>query len=218
MRSEAPVDPQLIAPTIVCQLQRVPMGKSRLEAFSDGVIAILITIMILDLKVPQGAQFQALIPLIPALLNYALSFVYLGIYWNNHHHLLHTSDRVTGAILWANLHLLFWLSLVPVTTAWMSENHRDAAPSALYGANLLMAAIAYFILEQLIIASQGRESLLKRAVGRDLKGKLSPVLYLAGIAAAFWSPSLSQGIYLLVALLWLVPDRRIESVLSSERH
>lgn len=191
------------------------MGKSRLEAFSDGVIAILITIMVLDLKVPEGAQFRALIPLIPLLLNYALSFVYLAIYWNNHHHLLHTSDRVTGAILWANMHLLFWLSLIPLTTAWMSENHRDAAPSALYGADLLMAAIAYFILEQLIIASQGRESLLKRAVGRDLKGKLSPILYLVGIMAAFRSPSLSQGIYVLVALLWLVPDRRIESVLSS---
>jgi uncharacterized membrane protein len=193
------------------------MGKSRLEAFSDGVIAILITIMILDLKVPEGTQFQALIPLIPAFLNYALSFVYLGIYWNNHHHLLHTSDRVTGAILWANLHLLFWLSLIPVTTAWMSENHRDAAPSALYGADLLMAAIAYFVLEQLIIASQGRGSLLKRAIGRDLKGKLSPALYLSGIMAAFWSPSVSQGIYVLVALLWLVPDRRIESVFSNEK-
>ena len=152
------------------------MGKSRLEAFSDGVIAILITIMVLDLRVPDGAQFRALIPLIPLLLNYALSFLYLAIYWNNHHHLLHTCDRVTGAILWANMHLLFWLSLIPVTTAWMSENHLDAAPSALYGADLLMAAIAYFILEQRIVASQGRESLLKRAIGRDLKGKLSPIL------------------------------------------
>jgi uncharacterized membrane protein len=190
------------------------MGKGRLEAFSDGVIAILITIMVLDLKVPQGAQFRSLTPLIPVFLNYALSFVYLGIYWNNHHHLLHTSERVTGAILWANLHLLFWLSLIPVTTAWMSENHQDTAPSALYGADLLMAAIAYFILEQLIIASQGRESLLKRAIGRDRKGKSSPVLYLCGIAAAFWSPSLSQAIYVLVALTWLVPDRRIESVLA----
>jgi uncharacterized membrane protein len=190
------------------------MGKSRLEAFSDGVIAILITIMVLDLKVPEGARLQSLIPQIPLFLNYVLSFVYLGIYWNNHHHLLHTCHRVTGAILWANLHLLFWLSLIPATTAWMSENHRESAPSALYGADLLMAAIAYFILERLIIASEGQGSLLKRAIGRDRKGKLSPLLYLFGIVAAFSSPSVSQGIYVLVALLWLVPDRRIESVLS----
>jgi uncharacterized membrane protein len=193
------------------------MGKNRLEAFSDGVIAILITIMVLDLKVPEGAQLQSLAPLIPMFLNYVLSFVYLGIYWNNHHHLLHTCDRVNGAILWANLHLLFWLSLIPVTTAWMSENHREAAPTALYGADLLMAAIAYFILERTIITSQGHDSLLKRALGRDRKGNLSPVLYVCGILAAFWSPSVSQGIYVLVALFWLVPDRRIESVLSSEQ-
>src|ERR1017187_7676043 len=191
------------------------MGSSRLEAFSDGVIAILITIMVLELKVPQGAQLQSLIPQIPLVLNYALSFLYLGIYWNNHHHLLHTCERVTGAILWANLHLLFWLSLIPVTTAWMSENHRAPAPSALYGADLLLAAIAYYILERLIIASQGRGSLLRRAIGRDWKGKSSPLLYLVGIAARSWSPPLSQGIYVLVALLWLIPDRRIESVLSS---
>jgi uncharacterized membrane protein len=190
------------------------MNKNRLEAFSDGVIAILITIMVLELKVPEGAQFRSLIPVIPLFLNYALSFVYLGIYWNNHHHLLQACNRVTGAILWANLHLLFWLSLIPVTTAWMSENHNEAAPSALYGADLLMAAIAYFLLEQLIIVSQGRESLLKRALGRDLKGKLSPALYLSGIAAAFWSPPVSQCIYVLVALLWLVPDQRIERAMS----
>jgi uncharacterized membrane protein len=190
------------------------MGSTRLEAFSDGVIAILITIMVLELKVPEGAQFRSLIPVIPLFLNYALSFVYLGIYWNNHHHLLQACNRVTGAILWANLHLLFWLSLIPVTTAWMSENHNEAAPSALYGADLLMAAIAYFLLEQLIIVSQGRESLLKRALGRDLKGKLSPALYLSGIAAAFWSPLVSQCIYVLVALLWLVPDQRIERAMS----
>ncbi len=190
------------------------MGNTRLEAFSDGVIAILITIMVLELKVPEGAQFRSLIPVIPLFLNYALSFVYLGIYWNNHHHLLHACNRVTGAILWANLHLLFWLSLIPVTTAWMSEHHNDTAPSVLYGADLLMAAIAYFILEQLIIASQGDESLLKRALGRDLKGKLSPALYLAAIVAAFWSPPVSQAIYLLVALMWLIPDRRIERVVS----
>jgi uncharacterized membrane protein len=191
------------------------MGSSRLEAFSDGVIAILITIMVLDLKVPEGAQLQSLIPQIPLFLNYALSFLYLGIYWNNHHHLLHTCDRVTGAILWANLHLLFWLSLIPVTTAWMSENHSASAPSALYGADLLLAAVAYFMLERLIIASQGHVSLLQQAIGRDRKGKLSPLLYLCGIVAAFWSPAVSQGIYVLVALMWLVPDRRIEGVLSS---
>jgi uncharacterized membrane protein len=190
------------------------MGNTRLEAFSDGVIAILITIMVLELKVPEGAQFRSLIPVIPLFLNYALSFVYLGIYWNNHHHLLHACNRVTGAILWANLHLLFWLSLIPVTTAWMSQNHDDTAPSVLYGADLLMAAIAYFLLEQLIIASQGHESLLRRALGRDLKGKLSPVLYLAAILAAFWSPPVSQAIYLLVALMWLIPDPRIERVVS----
>jgi uncharacterized membrane protein len=190
------------------------MGKSRLEAFSDGVIAILITIMVLELKVPEGAQFRSLLPVIPLFLNYALSFVYLGIYWNNHHHLLQACDRVTGTILWANLHLLFWLSLIPVTTAWMSENHSAAAPSALYGADLLLAAIAYFVLEQLIIASQGSQSLLKRALGRDLKGKLSPLLYLSAIVAAFWAPLVSQAIYLLVALVWLVPDRRIERVVS----
>jgi uncharacterized membrane protein len=199
------------------QPKRVGMGKSRLEAFSDGVIAVIITIMVLELKVPAGAQFQALMPLMPVFMNYVLSFVYLGIYWNNHHHLLHAGERVTGAILWANLHLLFWLSLIPVTTAWMSENHRAAAPSALYGADLLMAAIAYFILEQLIIAAQGRGSLLQRAVGRDLKGRLSPVLYIGGIVAAFWSPPVSQAIYVLVALLWLVPDRRIERALAAEQ-
>ena len=190
------------------------MGSTRLEAFSDGVIAILITIMVLELKVPEGAQFRSLIPVIPLFLNYALSFVYLGIYWNNHHHLLQACNRVTGAILWANLHLLFWLSLIPVTTAWMSENHSATAPSALYGADLLLAAIAYFLLEQLIIVSQGRDSLLKRALGRDLKGKLSPALYLSAIVAAFWSPLVSQCIYLLVAVLWMIPDRRIERVVS----
>jgi uncharacterized membrane protein len=193
------------------------MGKSRLEAFSDGVIAILITIMVLELKVPEGAQFRSLIPVIPLFLNYALSFIYLGIYWNNHHQLLHACNRVTGAILWANLNLLFWLSLIPVTTAWMSENHNAAAPSARYGAGLLMAAIAYFLLEQLIIVSQGHDSLLKRALGRDLKGKLSPALYLSAIVAAFWSPLVSQCIYLLVALLWMIPDRRIERVVSDSR-
>jgi len=189
------------------------MNSSRLEAFSDGVIAIIITIMVLELKVPHGANLDALIPLIPVFLSYVLSFVYVGIYWNNHHHMLHTCEAVTGPILWANLHLLFWLSLFPITTAWVGENHLAAAPSALYGAVLLMAAIAFWILQQLIIASQGADSLLKKAVGRNWKGKLSPVLYAIGTAAAFRSAGLAQILYLLVALLWFVPDRRIEHVL-----
>jgi uncharacterized membrane protein len=186
------------------------MNNSRLEAFSDGVIAIIITIMVLELKVPHGATLEALAPLIPNFLSYVLSFIYVGIYWNNHHHLLHTCESVTGPILWANLHLLFWLSLFPVTTAWIGENHLAEAPSVLYGVVLLMAAIAYWVLQQVIIAAQGPESLLKKAVGRDWKGKVSPVLYLVGAAAAFQSPRLAQCVYVLVALVWLVPDRRIE--------
>jgi uncharacterized membrane protein len=191
------------------------VNTGRLEAFSDGVIAIIITIMVLELKVPHGEHLAALKPLLPVFLGYVLSFVYVGIYWNNHHHMLHASEKVTGRILWANLHLLFWLSLFPFTTAWMGENESATAPSALYGLVLLMAAVAYFILQQLIIASQGAGSLLKQAVGSDWKGKLSPALYLLGIAAAFWSPRASQGIYLLVAALWLIPDRRIESLLTA---
>jgi len=190
------------------------MGKSRLEAFSDGVIAILITIMVLEMKVLHGTGFGTLVPLIPVFLSYVLSFVYLGIYWNNHHHMLHTCRKVTGPMLWANLYLLFWLSLVPFATGWMGENHFAAAPTALYGVVMLMAAIAYFILQQLIIASQGPDSLLKKAVGGDWKGKLSPVLYMIAIATAFWSRWLSLGLYVLVALIWLVPDRRIEKALS----
>ncbi len=193
------------------------MNNSRLEAFSDGVIAIIITIMVLELKVPRGDTVAALLPLRPVFLSYVLSFLYVGIYWNNHHHMLHASERVSGPILWGNLHLLFWLSLFPVTTAWMGENQYAAAPSALYGVVLLMAAIAYWILQQLIIASQGGESLLKRAVGADWKGKLSPVLYVVGIAAAFWSSRIAQAVYLSVAILWLVPDRRIEKMLASDR-
>ena len=189
------------------------MNSARLEAFSDGVIAIIITIMVLELKVPRGDTLSALAPLIPNFLSYVLSFIYVGIYWNNHHHMLHTCESVTGPILWANLHLLFWLSLFPITTAWMGESHAAAAPTALYGLVLLMAAIAYWILQQLIIASQGPDSLLKRAVGGDWKGKVSPILYLIGIAAASRSPLIAQGLYLLVALLWFVPDRRIASVL-----
>ena len=189
------------------------MSNNRLEAFSDGVIAIIITIMVLELKVPHGATLDALVPLMPNFLGYVLSFIYVGIYWNNHHHMLHVCEEVTGRILWANLHLLFWLSLFPVTTAWIGENHLAAAPAVLYGVVLLMAAVAYWILQQVIIAAQGPDSLLKKAVGGDWKGKMSPVLYVIGIAAAFRSPQLAQGLYVLVALLWLVPDRRIENVL-----
>lgn len=190
------------------------MGKSRVEAFSDGVIAILITIMVLELKVPHGAGLEALRPLWPVWLSYVLSFIYLGIYWNNHHHMLHTVQRVTGPMLWANLHLLFWLSLIPFATGWMGENHFAAAPCALYGVVLLMAAIAYFILQQLIIASQGEDSLLRKAVASDWKGKLSPVAYAAAIPLAFWHEEVSLALYVLVAIAWLAPDRRIERTLA----
>ena len=194
------------------------MKKDRLEAFSDGVIAIIITIMVLELKVPHGAEPQALAPLLPVVLSYVLSFLYVGIYWNNHHHMLHATTHVTGGVLWANLHLLFWLSLFPFVTGWMGENHFAAAPSAIYGAVLLMAACAYYILQQRIIVSQGAGSLLKRAVGSDWKGKLSPVLYIAGIAISFRAVWLAQAIYVFVALMWLVPDRRIEHALRQDQH
>jgi uncharacterized membrane protein len=190
------------------------MGKQRVEAFSDGVIAILITIMVLELKVPHGVDFAVLGPLWPVFLSYVLSFIYLGIYWNNHHHMLHASQRVTGGILWANLHLLFWLSLVPFTTGWMGENHFAAVPCALYGVVLLMAAIAYWILQTLIIAAQGPDSVLVRAVGGDWKGKLSPAFYTIAILVAFKRPWLSLAIYFVVAAIWLVPDRRIEHALA----
>jgi uncharacterized membrane protein len=193
------------------------MGKNRLEAFSDGVLAIIITIMVLEMKVPLGSGFPALNPLLPVFLSYVLSFVYLAIYWNNHHHMLHTTQRVTGAVLWANMHLLFWLSLFPFVTGWMGENQFASAPMALYGLVLLMAAIAYFILQHAIIRSQGSDSLLARAVGRDLKGKLSPVLYGSAILAAFFEPWISGSIYVFVALMWLVPDRRIERILGDNR-
>jgi uncharacterized membrane protein len=189
------------------------MGKSRLEAFSDGVIAIIITIMVLEMKVPHGADLHALRPLFPVFLSYVLSFVYVGIYWNNHHHMLHATSRVTGPVLWANLHLLFWLSLFPFATGWMGENHFAPSPSALYGLVLLMAAIAYFVLQQTVIASQGPGSVLKRALGSDWKGKLSPVLYIVAIGASISVPWMAQAIYVFVALLWLVPDRRIEHAL-----
>ncbi len=191
------------------------MGKNRFEAFSDGVIAIIITIMVLELEVPHGESLDVLRPLLPVFLSYVLSFVYVGIYWNNHHHMVHALHKVTGPILWANLHLLFWLSLLPFATGWTGENHFAAAPSAVYGVVLLMAAVAYFILQQTIIASQGHDSLLKKAIGSDWKGKLSPVIYVVAIAAAFWAPWISQSLYVLVALVWLVPDRRIENVLKN---
>jgi len=192
------------------------MGRNRLEAFSDGVLAIIITIMVLELKVPHGEDFEALKPLMPAFLSYILSFVYLGIYWNNHHHLIHTVEKVTGAVLWANLHLLFWLSLVPFTTAWMGENHFSTAPIALYGGILIMAAVAYTILQRLIISSHGKESVLKKAVGRDIKGKLSLLLYFIAIVSSFHLSWISLSLYSLVALIWLIPDRRIEKVLRTQ--
>ncbi len=191
------------------------MGKTRMEAFSDGVIAILITIMVLELKVPHGETARTLIPLWPVFLSYVLSFVYLGIYWNNHHHMLHACQRVTGAMLWANLHLLFWLSLVPFATGWMGENHFAAWPTALYGMVLLMAGMAYLILQQLIIASQGPESVLRKAVRGDWKGKVSSAVYLIAIPLAFGPRWVSLGLYVMVALMWLIPDRRIERALSA---
>jgi len=190
------------------------LGKTRLEAFSDGVLAIVITIMVLELKVPHGPSLGAVAALLPVFLSYVLSFVYVGIYWNNHHHMLHACTRVTGGILWANLHLLFWLSLLPFVTGWMGENHFAPIPSALYGVVLLCAAVAYWILQQAIIASQGNDSLLRHAVGSDWKGKLSPLLYILAITLTFFLPWAGQLIYVGVALLWLVPDRRIERTLT----
>ena len=192
------------------------MNKNRLEAFSDGVIAIIITIMVLELKVPHGAGLDALRPLLPVFLSYVLSFVYVGIYWSNHHHLLHTATRVTGGMLWANLHFMFWLSLFPWATAWMGENDFAAMPSAVYGAVLLMAALAWRPLQAQIIRTQGSQSLLKKALGSDLKGRLSPLMYLAGIGASFIRPGLALVFYVGVALVWLVPDTRIERALESE--
>jgi uncharacterized membrane protein len=189
------------------------MQKSRLEAFSDGVLAIIITIMVLELKAPLDIRLSALQPLLPVFLSYLLSFIYVGIYWNNHHHLLHATKNVSGGILWANLHLLFWLSLFPFTTAWVGENHLASTPSAVYGFVLLMAALAYYVLQIAIIRQQGRDSLLAAALGRDWKGKISPVLYLMAIPLAFVSPWIAHGLYIFVALIWLVPDRRIERAL-----
>jgi uncharacterized membrane protein len=191
------------------------MGTERIEAFSDGVIAILITIMVLELKIPRETTLSALAPVLPVLLTYVLSFIYLGIYWSNHHHLLRTVRRVSGGMLWANLHLLFWLSLIPFTTGWMGENRFASVPTAFYGVVLLMAAIAWWILQQRIIATDGEESLLARALGGDWKGKLSPLLYLTAILLAPFVRWVSLGLYALVALLWLIPDRRIERALAS---
>jgi len=190
------------------------MTTARLEAFTDAVIAIVITILVLELKVPHEQDLEALRGVVPVFLTYVLSFVYLGIYWNNHHHMMVLTERVNGKILWANLHLLFWLSLVPFTTAWMGENDFAEVPTAFYGADLLLAAIAYFILQTAIIAEEGPDSRLRAALGRDLKGKVSPLLYLAAIPLAFVSPWIALAVYVFVALIWLVPDRRIESAVS----
>jgi len=190
------------------------MTTGRLEAFSDGVLAIIITIMVLELKVPHGAEFGALKPLIPVLLSYVLSFIYLGIYWNNHHHMMHVVHRVSGGVLWANLLLLFWLSLVPFVTGWMGENHFAPAPVALYGAVLLMAAVSYTILVRATLKVEGPDSLLAQAIGLDRKGNLSLLLYAVGIAASFFATWLSGAMYIIVALIWLIPDRRIERVLG----
>jgi uncharacterized membrane protein len=190
------------------------MGKDRLAAFSDGVIAIIITIMVLELKVPHGADWSVLAGVAPNFVSYVLSFIYLAIYWNNHHHLFQTVTRVDGLILWANCHLLFWLSLIPAATAWMGDNFLAPVPTAVYGAILLMPAIAYLLLQKAILRKQGARSVLAKALGQDLKGKLSALLYIAGIALAFVNPWMSIALYVLVAAIWLVPDRRIERVIG----
>ncbi len=190
------------------------MTKGRLEAFSDGVIAIIITIMVLELRVPHGTDFAALQPLWPVFLAYVLSFVHIGIYWNNHHHMLHASNKISGNVLWANLHLLFWLSLIPFTTGWMGENHFAPVPTALYGANLLVSAIAYTVLQRSIIRAEGERSRLLAAVGSDGKGKLSLAIYVAAIPLAFVHQAISGALYAAVALMWLIPDRRIETTLK----
>jgi len=190
------------------------MSKTRLEAFSDGVLAIIITIMVLELKVPQGVDLDSLLPVLPTLISYLLSFLYVGIYWNNHHHLLHAAHRVTGAVLWANLHLLFWLSLLPFVTGWAGENHGAALPTALYGAVLLMSGVAYFLLSRLIIAADGPSSVLRKAVGRDMKGIVSVVVYALAIPFSYVQPLVCHLAYAAVALMWTIPDRRIERVLD----
>lgn len=194
------------------------MKKGRLEAFSDGVIAIIITIMVLELKVPHGADMKDLEPLIPVILSYILSFIFIGIYWNNHHHLIHAADKVTGNILWANLHLLFWLSLVPFVSAWMGENHFAPATLALYGVILFMSGIAYYILQTLILKINGKDSPLAKAVGTDFKGKASPVFYAIAIPSAYLNQWLSGGLYIAVAMMWLIPDRRIEHLITNKNN
>ena len=191
------------------------MHKGRLEAFSDGVIAVIITILVLELRVPHGADWSAITPLVPAFISYVLSFIYLGIYWNNHHHLLQAATHVSGAVLWANLHILFWLSLIPFVTGWMGENDFARIPVAVYGVDLVLTALAYYLLERALIAAQGKDSRLEMAVGGEIKGWVSVAVYVAGIlAASFWLPWVALGLYALVALMWLIPDRRIEKVLG----
>ncbi len=190
------------------------MEKDRMTAFSDGVIAVIITIMVLELKVPEGTDWAALGGVVPTFLAYVLSFIYVAIYWNNHHHLLFTLERVNGVVLWANMHLLFWLSLIPFATAWMGANHFAVLPTAIYGVTLLLPAVAYYLLQLSILRIHGPQSLLARALGRDLKGKISPALYVAGIVLSFWSPPAADAVYALVAVMWLIPDRRIERVLE----
>jgi len=194
------------------------MTKNRLEAFSDGVLAIIITIMVLELKIPHGTDWASLQSVLPFFLSYVLSFIYLAIYWNNHHHMLHTVKHVTGSILWANMHLLFWLSLIPFGTGWMAENHFAPIPVALYGINLLMAAISYFILQRIILRIDGNDSLLAKAIGKDIKGKISPVLYLIAIICSFFNQWVAGAIYVFVALMWLVPDSRIERTIYDDNH
>ncbi len=192
------------------------MLKNRIEAFSDGVMAIIITIMVLELKVPHEVSLNALVHMVPLFLSYVLSFIYIAIYWNNHHHLLHTIQKINGSILWANNHLLFWLSLVPFVTAWSGENHFSALPVALYGIVLFMAAVAYFILSKTIISTHGKNSVLARAIGKDFKGKVSVVLYAVSVPIAFWQPFLALGIYAAVAVMWLIPDSRIERTMQEK--
>ena len=194
------------------------MNKSRLEAFSDGVLAIIITIMVLEIKVPHGDQIVNLLPLVPIFLSYILSFIYVGIYWNNHHHMMHTVTHVTGSILWANLHLLFWLSMVPFATGWMGENHFSPMPMALYGIILLIAALAYFILQNQIIKSQGKDSVLAKAIGKDIKGWISPFIYITAIASCWLNQWIGGGLYILVALIWLIPDTRIERAIYEKKN
>jgi len=191
------------------------MNKTRLEAFSDGVLAIIITIMVLEMKAPHGENLAALQPLLPVFLSYVMSFIYIAIYWNNHHHMLHTTHRVSASVMWANFHLLFWLSLFPFITGWMGENHFAPTPTALYGVVLLMASFAYWILARVIIANEGEGSVLAKAIGKDIKGNVSVLIYVIAIPLAFVNQWISQGLYVAIALMWLVPDRRIERALNS---